>query len=101
MIRGTTPTLKLKLNGIETSRLQSIYITLKQGDKEITKNNDDGIELESDSVLSVALTQRDTLTFAQGYVYIQLRAITTDGLAIASKTRLVFIDDVLREGVIT
>lgn len=101
MIRGTTPTLKLKLNGIETSRLQSIYITLKQGDKEITKNNDDGIALESDSVLSVALTQRDTLTFAQGYVYIQLRAITTDGLAIASKTRLVFIDDVLREGVIT
>lgn len=101
MIRGTTPTLKLKLNGIETSRLQSIYITLKQGDKEITKNNDDGIVLESDSVLSVALTQRDTLTFAQGYVYIQLRAITTDGLAIASKTRLVFIDDVLREGVIT
>ena len=101
MIRGTTPTLKLKLNGIETSRLQSIYITLKQGDKEITKNNDDGIVLESDSVLSVALTQRDTLTFEQGYVYIQIRAITTDGLAIASKTRLVFIDDVLREGVIT
>lgn len=101
MIRGTTPTLKLKLNGIETSRLASVYVTIKQGEKEVTKTNDDGIVAESESVLSVPLAQEDTLTFSQGYVYIQLRAMTTDDLAIASKTRLVLMDDILKEGVIT
>ena len=101
MIRGTTPTLKLKLNGIETSRLNSVYITLKQGNKEVTKTNDDGIMEESESVLSVPLTQEDTLTFSQGYVAVQMRAMTTDNLAIASKTRLVLMDDILKEGVIT
>lgn len=101
MIRGTTPTLKLKLNGIETSRLNSVYITLKQGNKEVTKTNADGIIVESESVLSVPLTQEDTLTFSQGYVAVQMRAMTTDNLAIASKTRLVLMDDILKEGVIT
>lgn len=101
MIRGTTPTLKLKLNGIETSRLASVYVTIKQGEKEVTKTNDDGITAESKSVLSAPLTQEDTLTFDQGYVYIQLRAMTTDDLSIASKTRLVLMDDILKEGVIT
>lgn len=28
MIRGTTPTLEIKINGIGVSELQSIYITL-------------------------------------------------------------------------
>lgn len=101
MIRGTTPTLKLKLKGIETSRLNSIYITLKQGNKEVTKMNVDGIIAESESILSVPLTQEDTLTFSQGYVSVQLRAMTTDDLAIASKPRLVLMDDILKEGVIT
>jgi len=101
MVRGTTPTLKLKLKGIETSRLNSIYITLKQGNKEVTKMNVDGIIAESESILSVPLTQEDTLTFSQGYVSVQLRAMTTDDLAIASKPRLVLMDDILKEGVIT
>lgn len=101
MIRGTTPTLKLKLNGIETSRLTSVYVTIKQGEKEVTKTYYDGIIAESESVLSVPLTQEDTLTFRQGYVSIQLRAMTTDGLGIASKTRLVLMDDILKEGVIS
>lgn len=101
MIRGTTPTLKLNLNGVKTSRLASVYVTIKQGEKEVTKTYDDGIIAESESVLSVPLAQEDTLTFGQGYVYIQLRAMTTDDLAIASKTRLVLMDDILKEGVIT
>lgn len=101
MIRGTTPTLKIKLNGIETSRLSSVYITIKQGDNEVTKTYDDGVVAESESVLSVPLTQEDTLTFGRGYVYIQLRAMTDNEVAIASKARLVLMEDILKEGVIT
>lgn len=63
--------------------------------------NVDGIIAESESILSVPLTQEDTLTFSQGYVSVQLRAMTTDDLAIASKPRLVLMDDILKEGVIT
>lgn len=101
MTKGTTPTLKLKLNGIETARLKSVYITLKQGNKEITKTYDDGIAAESESVLSMPLTQEDTLAFEQGYVYIQLRAMTDNDVAIASKERILVMDGILKEGVIS
>ncbi len=101
MTKGTTPTLKIKLSGIETSRLKSIYITLKQGNKEVTKTYDDGIIAESESMLSVPLTQEDTLAFEQGYVYIQLRAMTDNDVAIASKERILVMDGILKEGVIS
>lgn len=101
MTKGTTPTIKIKLNGIETSRLKSIYITLKQGNKEVTKTNADGVITESKSMLSVPLTQEDTLTFEQGYVYIQLRAMTDNDVAIASKERIIIMNDILKGGVIT
>ena len=101
MIRGTTPTLKIRLKGIETSRLTSVYLTIKQGNREVTKTYYDGVVAESESVLSVPLTQDDTLTFGSGYVYIQLRAMTDNEVAIASKTRLILMEEILKEGVIT
>ena len=41
MIRGTTPTIEVKVSGIEIAELESIYITLKQYQKEVTKSTDD------------------------------------------------------------
>lgn len=37
MYRGTTPTLKVHVKGIELAQLESVYFTIKQGKTEITK----------------------------------------------------------------
>lgn len=99
MRRGTTPTLKIKVKGIDVSRLTSMYITIKQGDREITKENSD-ISIEDDGILSVWLSQEDTLTFTKGHVDIQLRAMTDNGVAIASQIEMVFVQRTLNEDVI-
>lgn len=100
MRRGTTPTLKIKIKGIDISRLTSMYITIKQGDREITKENED-ISIEEDGILSVRLSQEDTLTFTKGHVDIQLRAMTDNGVAIASGIQMAFMEQILKEGEIT
>ena len=98
MRRGTTPTLEIKSNGVQLSDLSTIYITLKQHKKEISKTGDD-IRISGDTLL-VDLSQEDTLALDKGYVWIQMRAMTLDGKAIASKIEMIPVEDILKEGVV-
>lgn len=99
MRRGTTPTLKICLNGIAPEKLKSIYVTMKQENTEITKENDQIVKEEN--VLSVSLSQEDTLSFKGGMVSVQVRALTVDGIAVASPIKNVVVSEILKDGVIT
>jgi hypothetical protein len=101
MQRGTTPVLEVKVSGIDVGELQSIYITLKQYQKEITKTIEDITVDEISNTLYLPLTQEDTLTLARGYVYVQMKAVTKDGLAVASGIAMKAVEEILKEGVIT
>lgn len=101
MFRGTTPTLEIKLTGIEVAELESVYITLKQYQKEVTKSTEDITIDEMRNTLYVSLSQEDTLTLSRGYVYVQMRAVTKDGLAVASDVKMTTMEEILKEGVIT
>lgn len=101
MIRGTTPTLEIKITGIEVAELERIYITLSQYQKQVTKSTEDITIDEITNTLYVPLTQEDTLTLSRGYVYVQMRAVTKDGLAVASGTVMKTMEEILKEGVIT
>lgn len=101
MKRGTTPTLKLKVTGIDVSILTSIYITLEQGIKELTKSGDDVVVDPEENALYIYLTQEETLDFKDGDAKIQLRAITDNDTAIASNIKTVPIGHILKEGVIS
>lgn len=101
MIRGTTPTLEIKINGIGVSELQSIYITLSQHKNQVTKSTEDITIDEINNTLYVPLLQEDTLTLSRGYVYVQMRAVTKDGLAVASGIVMKTMEEILKEGVIT
>lgn len=101
MQRGTTPTLEIKITGIDVSELESIYVTLKQYQKEVTKTTEDITIDEINNTLYVPLSQEDTLTLARGYVYVQMRAVTKDGLAVASDVKMITMEEILKEGVIT
>ena len=100
MIRGTTPTIKLKAKF--DLRNWNIYATLKQGLTEYTIENG---ELETEfedgySVVSFTLTQEQTLSFNDNNkVEIQLRAAKDDS-AIASKIVTVDVYRILKGGVI-
>lgn len=100
MRRGTTPTLKIKVNGIDIGQFANMYVTFSQGDIEVTKTNED-IDIEPDNILSIWLSQEDTLAFSRGHVDLQLRATTNSGVAVASGIKMLFMEPILKEGVIT
>lgn len=99
MRRGTTPTLKIHLMGIAPDELKNIYVTMKQRNIERTKTNND-IEIDG-HVVSVSLSQEDTLDFSTGKIAVQIRATTHSGLAVASEIKNVTVSEILKEGVIT
>ena len=100
MRRGTTPTLEIKVTGIEVAELESIYITLSQYKKQVTKETQDITIDELNNTLYVPLSQEDTLSMERGYVYIQMRAVTKDGLAVASGVKMIPVEEILKGGVI-
>lgn len=100
MRRGTTPTLEIKVTGIEVMELKSIYITLSQYKKQVTKGTEEITIDELNNNLYVPLSQEDTLSLTRGYVYIQMRAVTKDGLAVASGIKMVPVEEILKGDVI-
>lgn len=101
VFRGTTPTLEIKITGIDVLELESIYVTLKQYQKEVTKSTEDITIDEISNTLYAPLSQEDTLLLSRGYVYVQMRAVTKDGLAVASDIAMKTMEEILKEGVIT
>lgn len=99
MRRGTTPTVKIRIRGMPVEELRNIYITFQQGTKEITKENQD-ITLEEEYLL-VTLSQQETLDLARGSILVQVRAITSTGLAVASPIKSLKMEDILLDRVIT
>ncbi len=43
MYRGTTPTLRVRVTGVDVSELSGIYLAIRQGDAEITKGRDENL----------------------------------------------------------
>lgn len=66
MIRGTTPTFTftIKNDTVDLAEAQNVYVTIRQGSKEITKTGDD-IEVETRTV-NVFLGQEESLGLSEG-----------------------------------
>lgn len=101
MRRGTTPTITINVTG-ETFDNSTMYVTIEQSTLQITKTGDD-IEVyptEDGCTVALFLTQEETLKFAQGSARLQIRWITSDGVAQASPIKNISVDPILLEGVI-
>lgn len=92
MRRGTTPTIELNIKGIEMSQIDEWYITIQQDSVQLTKTNED-ITIAG-TVISIPLSQEETMRFKQGEAFVQIRAVTTEGLRIASSIHK--LDDIER-----
>jgi hypothetical protein len=82
MIRGTTPTHTFDIE-IDTNIIKTAKVTYSQQDSVILEKKTEDCEL-CDHSISVCLTQEDTLAFDNRYpVYIQVRILTVDDVAMS------------------
>ena len=99
MIRGTTPTHRFVLP-FDTDMIQTVQIIYAQNDETVlTKGNDDCIF--DGNTVSAKLTQQETFLFTEdASVEVQVRVLTTDGDAVASRVMRVQCDECLSDEVL-
>ncbi len=99
MRQGTTPTIQITINEIDLNEMQNIYVVFEQNGYILKKESSD-LDIEG-NVISVLLSQEETLNFKEGTCNIQLRMITKGGVAIASPIKTTKVYRVLNKEVIT
>lgn len=99
MRQGTTPTIQITVNNIDLADMERIYVVFEQNGILLKKSKTD-LKIKN-NVISVLLTQEETLSFKNGNCNIQLRMITYDGIAMASPIKTVNVYSVLNKEVIT
>lgn len=98
MRRGTTPTITFSLKDIKNENVDSLCLTLKQNNRVLHKTNfsyDEETEL-----YIVTLTQRETLSFNEGIILVQIKVKDTAGVVFASPIKKIRMKDILCEEVI-
>lgn len=103
MIRGTTPILTFKINTeLDLSEIDKAEITFKSmaGSKEKTWDQNRMMIDTQEKIITLSLTQQETLYFDTGEINIQLRIKMNDELVYASKIITNSLDKILKEGVI-
>lgn len=97
MYRGTTPTntitVDLDLRGM------TVFVTYAQGDSVLFEKSNDDMTI-SETELSIPLTQADTLKLSdlKRTVYVQIRAIDSSGVAVASNIMTTTAEAILKDG---
>lgn len=101
MRRGTTPTITITVTG-EDFAGATMYVTLEQGNYELTKTGADVVvtPTQTGSTVVIFLSQEETLGFIKGTAKIQIRWINSSGVAQASPIKNIEVDPILLEGVI-
>ena len=99
MRQGTTPTIQITINDIDLNEMQNIYVVFEQNGYILKKESSD-LDIER-NVISVLLSQEETLNFKEGTSTTQLRMITKGGVAIASPIKTTKVYRILNKEVIT
>lgn len=98
MRRGTTPTHTFTIpDDIDISAWVVIYITYSQFGRTQLEKNIDEINI-NEQVLSVHLTQEETLAFKKGAAGVQIRARDAVDEAYASEEMPFTVQDVYKKG---
>ena len=104
MIRGTTPTITMKLpSKVSVSDIATAMVSIQQvGRKEkIDKNLSEMTTDPTNNLLMVKLSQEETLSlFAQKTTNLQLKVKTSDGTVLATYPMPIAVVDTINEEVI-
>lgn len=96
MHRGTTPTNIFRID-VDLTNASVLFITYKQNGKVVLEKSIDEVKIQK-NIVSVYLSQKDTLLFTEGIVTIQIRAKFSDGSVIASSLIRTNAREILKEG---
>lgn len=105
MIRGTTPDYILTLDADLTDK--TVYVTVAQSNKIITKTGDDlAITVDTSGETPVSeiafwMTQEDTLSLREGAADIQVKYIDANGVVSGTEIASIVVKRTLLERVIT
>lgn len=100
MWRGTTPVNTFELPAdISFDDFDVVFLTYSQFGKVILDLGLDRLRIDG-RVLSLTLTQEETLAFSPGAVQIQMRGRMKDGRAVASNLIITTAKEVLKDGTI-
>lgn len=96
IIRGTTPPIRFILpDGFSTDLIRVAWVTFSQNGKEVFTEQKPVIE---EGLITVKLSQKQTLKLEEGTVKIQVRFLLEDGESLASKEVKETVKPILKDG---
>lgn len=103
LIRGTTPTIQITVQTeIDLHQVAEVWIYISQQNKvKVDKQLEDVIFDYEERMMTVTLTQTDTLALKEGDALFQIRMLMNDDKALATIASKVTVKEVYKGGVIT
>lgn len=102
MIRGTTPTITMKLpSEVAVSTIASAIVSIEQSGKEIISKDFSSMTADTEkNTLAVKLTQEESLSLsARNKAFVQLKVKVTDDTVLASFPMPMVVTDIVNEEV--
>lgn len=100
--RGTTPTIKINVkNDIDLGAITVIWIYITQNNHVVIDKKLDDVTFDNvNKVITLKLSQDDTLRLKVGDGLFQIRLLMADGTALATKASNIGIEEVYKDGII-
>lgn len=97
MYRGTTPTNTIAVD--LDLRNMTVFVTYSQGDNVLFEKTNEDMTIDEDKI-TITLSQADTLKLSARTrtVFVQIRAIDSEGNAVASNIMTTTADAILKDG---
>lgn len=96
--RGTTPTIEYILpENVSASAIKRLNVAFSQNGNLILQKSISDCVIDG-NIITVKLSQKDTLRFKKGDVSMQIRIVTNDDEAFASDEMVTSVSEILRDG---
>lgn len=96
MYRGTTPTNVFRTD-VDLENASVLFVSYKQNGKVVLEKSLEDVSVKK-TLVTVNLTQKETLLFQDGIVTIQIRAKLPDNTAIASNLIRTTAEEIVKDG---
>ncbi|MFU0554850.1 hypothetical protein [Gardnerella vaginalis] len=96
MYRGTTPT-NVFMTDVDLENASVLFVSYKQNGKVVLEKSLEDVSVKK-TLVTVNLTQKETLLFQDGIVTIQIRAKFPDNTAIASNLIRTTAEEIVKDG---
>lgn len=97
--RGSTPEISYYIDeNIDLKSINNIWMSFKSFSTLITKEKEDLVIDAENKLISIKLSQEDTLSFRVGELYVQFRILMDDGTAIVLPIDNLVVKQILKNG---